>query len=61
MEKEFKLHCNKCDSDIVVQDENLSVEIDQNGQIDLQIDCPECFDLVGYHFISSRDICLDGQ
>lgn len=59
--KEFKLYCNHCETDIVVSDDDINIEIDQNGQLDLSIDCNNCFELAGYYYIKPSDICLDGQ
>jgi len=57
----MKLHCFKCDNDVEVTDSEISTEITHKGTIDLQIDCPTCFELLGYHVIPADDICLDGQ
>lgn len=61
MEKEFKLHCLHCDTDIDVLDDDISAELDDLGQIDLTIDCNNCGDVLAYHFISPSELCLDGQ
>ncbi len=59
-EEIMKLHCNHCDNDVEVTEDKVTTDI-VNGRIDLQIECPECFDLVGYHFIGPDDICPDAQ